>query len=188
MTFLYYVAAIVVVCGLIVFFFVHKAIKHRKRIEKFRNESMEQTPPSTETPEEAPLAETENEKKSEADLEAFSIEEELPQEKPQPQRSERRPMPKFVDAEDDEPEDELDDEMLERRISSYERFLQEQQRDFDFDENRPAIQNTDSLMDFDFETLKGKSREEVLEMIKDLSPNVQDFIMNDIFDRKNDED
>lgn len=183
-----YVTAIVVFCGLIGFYFWWSKRKRNKKMNKFKSEKSNSAKSAGVGSIEEDLERVQNEilseeKKLEAELEEFSFDE-----KSAGEPSDFVPKFSFHDESDDFKEKE--DDEYERKMNSYEKFLQEEQQEFDFDDafSQEDRADIDSLMDFDFEQLKGKTREEVEEIIKDLSPSVQDFILNDIFDRKINED
>lgn len=181
-----YIVAIVVVCGLVVFYFWWKARKHKRSIDKLKIENGEK-PLSTKKQVENDLKEIEKEvvreeKVIEAELEDFSWDDKKDKTEAQPDG--------FKPLELDEDVFKIDENLFESKIESYEQFLKEEQDNFNMEEELSSEDQSDidALMDFDFESLKGKSREQVVEMIKDLSPAVQDFILNDVFDRKSNED
>lgn len=181
-----YIVAIVVVCGLLAFYFFWTARKSKKHIERLRLEQGRGGLTSTQTQVEADLKQVEKEvAKAEKALEA-ELEDFVWDSKPEKPAQEEE-----QDSFDSEFDDAFDESLFESKIDSYEKFLREEHEDYDFDRKEPESEqqnDLDAIMNFDFDRLKGKSRDEVVEMIKDLSPAVQDFILNDIFERKNNED
>lgn len=176
-----YVVAILIVGGAIVAYFVLKAKKRRKKIEQSKFEDREQTQVvKTDIKNDLENAEkevVEEEKQIEAELEDFHFgEDEKKPEKEQP----------YYNFEGDN----FDEDLYRRKMDSYDNFLQEEERNSILDDELSESDRNDinDLMEFDFDSLKGKTRAEVEVMVKDFSPAVRDFILNDIFDKKQDED
>lgn len=183
-----YIVAIVVVCGLVVFYFCWVTRKRKKTLERMGTEQ-----PKKKKHKKADLAQEvkndleiaekqviEEEKKIEAELVDFSLDgdskdglEEL--------RDDGISYSGELDFSSG-----IDESLFESKIEDYERFLQAEQENYVNEEMSQEEQSDiNALMNFNFDDLKGKTREEVSDMIKDLSPAVQDFILNDIFERKN---
>ncbi len=185
-----YIVAIVVVCGLVVFYFCWVTRKRKKTLEQLSSPKIEKQKKKKKNEKEEAEQQLERdlkaaeeevvkeEKKIEAELEDFSLDE-------------------FSNASDvgdphsfnGKTDFDIDESLFESKMEDYEKFLKEEQESHEIDDLSEDDQNDiDALMNFDFDKLKGKTREQVAEMIKDLSPTVQDFILNDIFERKNGED
>ncbi len=113
----------------------------------------------------------------------------------------------FVDETDDFEDDEDNgDDNFDEKFAEYEKFLRESLRyDSEEDElknvtNRENSGNNDveeelegndalnALTDFDFDSLKGKSDDEIAELIKSLPPKAQELLMTDILGKKNFDD
>lgn len=181
-----YIVAIVVVCGLVVFYFCWTARKRKRALEQLggkrpqkQTEKNKKKAAEEELVKDLKEAEKEvikEEKKIEAELEDFAWDE------PKSSEDAFGEVGKFggdVDA--------VDENLFESKMEDYERFLREEQEEFVQEEqlSKEEQNDIDALMGFDFDSLKGKTRDQVVEMIKDLSPTVQDFILNDIFERRN---
>ncbi len=181
-----YIVAIIVVCGAVVFYFFWMARKRKRSLDKLKIEKGEK-PISLKKQVESDLKEIEQqvvkeEKVLEAELEDFYWDDKKQEKEVQPDEA--------LSFGGDEDMFKFDENLFETKIESYEQFLKEEQDHYNAEEELSSEEQNDidALMGFDFESLKGKSREQVIEMIKDLSPTVQDFILNDVFDRKNNED
>ena len=186
-----YIIAIVVVCGLVVFYFFWRRRKRNQRLIGLKLEKEGKNLPATKAVEsdlkEAEKEVIKEEKKIEAELENFSLTDEgekVDEDNPSLKSAKFDGEDEFLKG--------LGENFFEDRMQSYEQFLKEEQERFEREEVEDLTdeeqQDINALMDFDFDSLKGKTREQVQDMIKDLSPTVQDFILNDIFERKNSED
>ena len=110
----------------------------------------------------------------------------------------------FVDDEDENEEtqynDEDDDDFFDEKFAEYEKFLRE---NLSFEENDDKVEDDttvidfdtvddsddlDALADFDLDSLKGKSDEEIAELIKSLPPKAQELLMTDILGKQNFDD
>lgn len=176
-----YIVAIVIIGALIVGFFVWKAKKRNRKIEEGKIETLSK-PIKVDIQADIANVEkevVEEEKKIEAELEDFHFCEDEISEK----------SAKKTDNFSSGNNDPFDEELYQRKINSYDDFLNED-GDFNLDDelSESDRNDIDDLMEFDFDSLKGKSREEVEEMVKNFSPSVQEFILNDIFDKKYNED
>lgn len=121
-----------------------------------------------------------------------------------------------LDFEDDGFDSENDDDDLDKKFKEYEEFLKrnldldDELDDEDFlkdakfegnenDEkiapapklsrpNRPENNDLRALQNFDYDSLKGKSEEEIAELIKNLPPRAKEILMSDILARRKFED
>ena len=185
-----YIVSIVVVCGLVVFYFCWVTRKRKKTLEQMLS-------PKSETPKKKKKREKEEAKQQlEKDLKEAE-EEVVKEEKKIEAELEDFSLDDFAKSKsDDDPHTfngtsgfDIDESLFESKMEDYEKFLKEEQENYEDESLSEDDQNDiDALMNFDFDKLKGKTREQVAEMVKDLSPTVQDFILNDIFERKNGED
>ena len=196
----YYIPAIVVVCGLIAFYFWWRVRKRKKALKGLLS-------PKSEKPKED-KKEARREKREKKKIAQQELERDLKAAEKEVVKEEKKIAAELEDfVWDDSPkspvdEEEslqtqdkkssqqggIDDNLFESRLEDYESYLREEAENFDNENLSEEDQNDiDALMNFDFDKLKGKSRAEVAEMIKDLSPAVQDFILNDILERKNGE-
>lgn len=178
-----YIVAIVIVGVLIVGFFVWKAKKRNRKIEENKIE-IPTKPVEVDIQADIANAEkevVEEEKKIEEELEDFHFGEDEISERTVPKRDDFSIQNGNRNS--------FDDDLYQRKMDSYEGFLNEE-KDFNLDDalSESDRNDIDDLMEFDFDSLKGKTREEVEEMVKNFSPSVQEFILNDIFDKKYNED
>lgn len=109
-----------------------------------------------------------------------------------------------VDDEDENEEmqinDDDDDDFFDEKFAEYEKFLREnlssEEDDDDLEDDTSVIDfdtvddsdDLDALADFDLDSLKGKSDEEIAELIKNLPPKAQELLMIDILGKKNFDD
>lgn len=96
--------------------------------------------------------------------------------------------------------DDDDDDFFDEKFAEYEKFLREnlssEEDDDDLEDDTSVIDfdtvddsdDLDALADFDLDSLKGKSDEEIAELIKNLPPKAQELIMTDILGKKNFDD
>lgn len=206
-----YVLAIAVVCAGIVLYFVLLHKKHEKRIKELNlvknnmsdvstNETnkifMEtKAEPSQEIVESKEIVKENEEPIPEAKLENFSLEPEKKEEKkPELQATRRRPFVNpfdFDDFQEDEADSEKDalPEQSTIDFDDFEEFMKENNIDEDDFDKLEDIQNDNKNEDiepvsFDMSIFKGKSKEEILEMTKDLPPEVQEVILSECLDDK----
>lgn len=182
---IFYSIAIVCVCVAIISFFISRAIRHKKHLDKFKSEEkikMENVSLEAPTPLNEPKKEVVETKKEvePAKLEDFSLAEEEPA---KPTFKKETVFDSFEDDDDDDWDNWEDDEDFKKRFADYEEFLK---NDMDMNENTNDSSDSeiDSIANFDFDSLKGKSEEEIAEMIKHLHPKVQEIMMSEILTRK----
>lgn len=97
----------------------------------------------------------------------------------------------FFDEEESVEEDSKDENSdLNEKFAEYEKFLRENLGiDDDEAEHKPIDEDEfDDFSDFDFDSLKGKSKSEIDEIIKKLSPRAKEILLSDILARKNFDD
>ncbi len=161
-----YIVAIVVVCGLVVFYFCWVTRKRKKTLERMGDKKPKKVKQHKKTV-------VKEELKKDLDNQNSSTEE----------------NDDLRYEEKNEFGNKIDESLFESKLEDYEKFLQEEQESFDDENLSEEDQNDiDALMNFNFDSLKGKTRAQVEQMVKDFSPAVQDFILNDIFERKNSEE
>lgn len=185
-----YIVAIVVVCGLVVFYFCWVTRKRKKTLERMGDKKPKKvkqhkkTVVNEELKKDLEKAEQEviqEEKKIEAELIDFSLDDN--------QNSSTEEIDDLRYEEKNGFGNKIDESLFESKLEDYEKFLQEEQESFDDENLSEEDQNDiDALMNFNFDSLKGKTRAQVEQMVKDFSPAVKDFILNDIFERKNSEE
>lgn len=212
-----YIMAIIVVCASIVLYFVLSRKKHEKRIKELNlvknntNDVSQQESNKIfmETKAE-PVVDEKIEKKEEnkesaepvvdPKLESFSLQPEKKEEKPGLKAIRKRPFVNpfdFDDFKDDEVDGEKDTLPGQSTIDfdDFEEFMRENNIDEDdFDklediQNKPDEDKTEiKPAYFDLSVFKGKSKEEILEMTKDLPPEVQEVVLSECLGEKNEEE
>lgn len=212
-----YIMAIIVVCASIVLYFVLSRKKHEKRIKELNlvknntNDVSQQESNKIfmETKAE-PVVDEKIEKKEEnkesaepvvdPKLESFSLQPEKKEEKPGLKAIRKRPFVNpfdFDDFKDDEVDGEKDTlpEQSTIDFDDFEEFMRENNIDEDDFDKLEDIQNkTDEdkteikPVSFDLSAFKGKSKEEILEMTKDLPPEVQEVVLSECLGEKNEEE
>ena len=182
---IFYSIAIVCVCAAIISFFVARAVRHKKHLDNFKSEERSKTEVAsveTVTPAEQPkekLLEQKNEV-FDAQMEDFSLAEEEPA---KPTFKRETVFDSLEDDDDDDWDNWEDDEDFKKRFADYEDFLKNDMDTKD-KESDSSDSEIDSLANFDFDSLKGKSEEEIADMIKHLPPKVQEIMMSEILTRK----
>jgi len=184
-----YVAGIIVVAIAVSAFFFLNAKKDAKRIEKLRQERQEaqtQVQLQEQTKEIEKTAVVEPVK--DAEFEDFSLDGEV--------KDSRNTGISFTDEEidamfstDDEYErhlSEMDDfetdEELDRKFAEYEQFLRD---NLDFEDEQGDASDFISFSDYNAKSMTSKTNNEVETFLKNLSPQAREFMMAEVFSRKN---
>ncbi len=211
-----YIMAIIVVCASIVLYFVLSHKKHEKRIKELnlvknnmndvsQQESNKIFMETKAEPVDEKIEQKEENKESaepvvEPKLESFSLQPEKKEEKPGLKAIRKRPFVNpfdFDDFKDDEIDGEKDTlpEQSTIDFDDFEEFMRENNiNEDDFDklediQNKPDEDKTEiKPVSFDLSVFKGKSKEEILEMTKDLPPEVQEVVLSECLGEKNEEE
>lgn len=211
-----YIMAIIVVCASIVLYFVLSRKKHEKRIKELnlvknntndvsQQESNKIFMETKAEPVDEKIEKKEENKESaepvvDPKLESFSLQPEKKEEKPGLKAIRKRPFVNpfdFDDFKDDEVDGEKDTlpEQSTIDFDDFEEFMRENNIDEDdFDklediQNKPDEDKTEiKPAYFDLSVFKGKSKEEILEMTKDLPPEVQEVVLSECLGEKNEEE
>lgn len=181
MEILYYSIAIVIVAVAIVLFFIFRAKKHNRELEKFKNEIKTSVDINMEN---MSLASSQEKTTEEQEvLENFSLEEEKQDSK---NDSNVKPIRKPILPEiEDDNDSEFDDE-FERRFAEFKKYMSMDEDEQDLpDENDEDEEDNENF--FDVDNLKNKTKEEVLEEIKNLPPEAQEIILKHYEEIKNQE-
>lgn len=187
-----YGIVIVLFCGCVISFFVLHQRKDKRRHDEIIHKMKEDEKIKQETlsAENSNLQKDDVEPKIDAKLEDFKFDEEV--EKPKPVKN------PFDDISQD---DDLDDD----EFAEYEKYLRSRLKlddndkdgeklstDFnpfdDFSMDDDDEKKINSISDIDYDSLRDKSPEEIRDMIKDLPPQEQQIIMDDILSLKNYDD
>lgn len=211
-----YIIAIIVVCASIVLYFVLLHKKHEKRIKELnlvknnmsdvsQQESNKIFMETKAESVDASVMEKIDRKESDVvpELENFSLEPEKKEEKLGLKTTRKRPFVNpfdFDDFKDDEvgETDEEKDTLPEQSTIDFEEFEEFMRENNIDDKEFDKIDNTEESLDeektkikpvsFDLSVFKGKSKEEILEMTKDLPPEVQEVVLSECFWEKNEEE
>ena len=208
-----YCVVIAVLCGLVVTYFVVRDVKHKKKYKELNKDKdvdvQHKSPLPSEKDEPSVSLENEvTEQKVEAEFEDFTLngaDEEIAK------RGTSRPLrinPFSFDEEDDKEDDvdakfaeyekflrqslNLDDqeekkkenaeEDDDKKFAEYEEFLR---RNLDLNDEDNQKSDIDALAKFDFDSIRGKSRAEIDEILRTLPPKARELLMTDILARKN---
>ena len=186
-----YIMAIIVVCASIVLYFVLSRKKHEKRIKELNLVKNNMNDVSQQES---------NKIFMETKAEPVDEKIEKKEEKPGLKAIRKRPFVNpfdFDDFKDDEIDGEKDTlpEQSTIDFDDFEEFMRENNIDEDdFDklediQNKPDEDKTEiKPAYFDLSVFKGKSKEEILEMTKDLPPEVQEVVLSECLGEKNEEE
>ncbi len=198
-----YVCAIVLVILGIVLFFVLRKKKDKKQLDNFKKTRAEQAEKIIKNDETAlslsqEIEKTpEEKKKMNVVLEDFSLDSKPTNKNTDNKTSQNGDLDDnfipFNSQDENNDFEESDEEFFDKKFAEYEKFLKENldsedddedsydENSYDEEENNDEL---DALMNFDYNSLKGKSDEEIAELIKTLPPKAQEILMTDILGKK----
>lgn len=189
-----YIAAIVVVSFLIMLFFALNKDKQEKHLQAFKNgklgESKSEVVKAIDEKEqkEAEVIEDKIIEEQQGELENFSLE----------SASDKNTKNDEDISNQDDEKSGGDTKSFEESFAEYERFLRENNISFDdLEDDDEEFQNVEASdsdlkknidnLPFNLDIFEGKTREEIAEMIKDLSEEEQSVVLNEILSRRSDE-
>lgn len=200
-----YVCAIILVVVGIVLFFVLRRKKDKEHLDNYKKTRIEQAEKIIKNEETALSLPKEIEKmpeekkKMDVVLEDFSLDGESVNKANGNKEAQNNDLEEsfvpFDSQEETNDFDESDEEFFDKKFAEYEKFLREN-LDADDDDEEPQYNEDeeetnnelDALINFDYDSLKGKSDEEIAEIIKTLPPKAQEVLLNDILGKKNYDD
>ncbi len=198
-----YVSVIVFLCICAIVFFVVRDKKIKKKQQILLEKELKNQQDEGKQTEQTEVQEIKPQKIDDANFEDYTLQIEEPAAVKPPSSIDLNPFQTYADEEES---DEQDDDDVDNKFKEYEDFLRNKLNiDDDFDEDESDMRDfldqvkkdTDSeesqddleaLKNFDYNSLKGKNEEEIVEIIKSLPPKAQQILMTDILARKNFDD
>ncbi|MGN1200923.1 MAG: hypothetical protein ACI4R8_01480 [Candidatus Caccovivens sp.] len=177
-----YICAIVLVASLIVTCFVLHAKSDKKRKEDFKAQREKEEIallPKLELPQEEP-------KQLEEPLEEFSLEDVDISDK---NEVEKKQVVNHFDS--NNTDFDAQKKIMNEKFETYEKFLRDSMEsvdDLQIDDDDDDENELEAIMNFDFDSIKGKSKEEILEITKDLPKRVRKLILDDTLNEDDEED